>query len=259
WTFQRELASGVTVGAPPDPLGPHGQDWGFPPFVPARLAAVGYQPFARTLRAGFAHVQGLRIDHVMGLFRLFWIPQGRRATEGTYVRYPAEDLLGVLALESHRAGALVIGEDLGTVAAGVRERLAAEQVLSYRLTWFERTRDGAGLRRAADYPRLALAAATTHDLPTVAGFFSGADLAHLRDIGVVAEADLAAAEAGQEAERARLRALLVAEGLLPAGRPVGLRARRGNPSSLTPAPPAGGSGGLKSEAATQVVASHLEP
>jgi 4-alpha-glucanotransferase len=236
WTFQRELASGVTVGAPPDPLGPHGQDWGFPPFVPARLAAAGYQPFVRTLRAGFAHVKGLRVDHVMGLFRLFWIPEGRPPTEGTYVRYPAEDLLGVLALESQRAGALVIGEDLGTVAPGVRERLAAEQVLSYRLIWFERAQDGAGLRRAADYPRLALAAATTHDLPTVAGFFSGADLAHLRDIGVVAEADLAATAARQEAERAALRALLTAEGLLPAGPAGGRRVRRGNPPAAAPEP-----------------------
>src|SRR6266545_2499151 len=196
WAFQDELAGGVTVGAPPDPLGPHGQDWGLPPFVPARLAAAGYQPFARTVRAGMAHVQGLRIDHVMGLFRLYWVPEGRPPTEGTYVRYPADDLLGVVALESARAGALVIGEDLGTVAPGVRERLAAERILSYRLAWFERGPDLArpvggrgrrppGRRRAADYPRLALAAATTHDLPTVAGFFSGADLARLHDIGVV--------------------------------------------------------------------------
>jgi 4-alpha-glucanotransferase len=256
WTFQRELAPGVTVGAPPDPLGPHGQDWGFPPFVPARLAATGYEPFARTLRAGFARAQGLRIDHVMGMFRLFWIPRGRPATEGTYVRYPADDLLGVLALESRRAGALVIGEDLGTVAAGVRERLAVERVLSYRLAWFERAPDGVGPRRAADYPRLALAAATTHDLPTVAGFFSGADLAHLRDIGVVAEADLPAAEAAQEAEREQLRALLAAEGLLPAGRST----RRGNPPDPpTPGRPAGGSGGLKSEAPTLAEGGQLEP
>ena len=246
WTFQRELAPGVTVGAPPDPLGPHGQDWGVPPFVPARLAAAGYQPFARTLRASLAHVQGLRVDHVMGLFRLYWIPAGRPPTEGTYVRYPADDLLGVLALESERAGALVIGEDLGTVAPGVRERLAAEQVLSYRLSWFERApgRDGAapkasGRRRAADYPRLALAAATTHDLPTVAGFFSGADLAHLHDIGVVADGDLAATATGQEAEREELLALLAAEGLLPARPAAGSGARRRTPTAGAPEPSAG--------------------
>src|SRR6266545_3661750 len=250
WAFQDELAEGVTVGAPPDPLGPHGQDWGLPPFVPARLAAAGYQPFARTVRAGMAHVQGLRIDHVMGLFRLYWVPEGRPPTEGTYVRYPADDLLGVVALESARAGALVIGEDLGTVAPGVRERLAAERILSYRLAWFERGPDLArpvggrgrrppGRRRAADYPRLALAAATTHDLPTVAGFFSGADLAHLHDIGVVADGDLAATATGQEAEREELLALLAAEGLLPARPAAGSGARRRTPTAGAPEPSAG--------------------
>jgi 4-alpha-glucanotransferase len=215
WSFQDELAPGITVGAPPDPLGPHGQDWGVPPFVPARLAAEGYEPFARTIRAGMAHAGGLRIDHVMGLFRLFWVPEGAEPADGTYVAYPADDLLGVLALESARAGALVVGEDLGTVAPGVRERLAAEGVLSYRLAWFEEGPDGR--RRAADYPRLALAAATTHDLPTVAGFLEGGDLAHLRNIGVLAGEGFDAAATVQEGERASLRRLLEDEGLLDAG------------------------------------------
>src|SRR6266498_2018112 len=188
WLLEEQLAA-----VPPHPVGPHGQDWGLPPFVPARLGAAGYQPFARTVRAGMAQVQGLRIDHVMGLFRLYWVPEGRPPTEGTYVRYPADDLLGVVALESARAGSLVIGEDLGTVAPGVRERLAAERILSYRLAWFERDPGDArpvggrgrrppGRRRAADYPRLALAAA-----------------------------------ARQEAEGEELRALLAAEGLLRPG------------------------------------------
>jgi 4-alpha-glucanotransferase len=216
WSFQDELAAGVTVGAPPDPLGPHGQDWGVPAFVPDRLAAHAYEPFARTIRAGMAHAGGLRIDHVMGLFRLFWIPEGAAPAEGTYVHYPADDLLGVLALESARASALVVGEDLGTVAPGVRERLAGEGVLSYRLAWFEQDPDGRR-RAAADYPRLALAAATTHDLPTVAGFLDGTDLAHLRDIGVLAGEGFGAAAAAQERERASLRRLLEDEGLLAAG------------------------------------------
>jgi 4-alpha-glucanotransferase len=220
WWFQDELAPGITVGAPPDPLGPHGQDWGVPPFVPARLAAHAYEPFARTIRAGMAHAGGLRIDHVMGLFRLFWIPEGAEPADGTYVAYPADDLLGVLALESARARALVVGEDLGTVAPGVRERLAAEGVLSYRLAWFERGADGRR-RRAADYPRLALAAATTHDLPTIAGFLDGSDLAELRDIGVVAGDGVVDAAAVQERERASLRRLLQEEGLLDAGEPDG--------------------------------------
>jgi 4-alpha-glucanotransferase len=214
WSFQDELAGGVTVGAPPDPLGPRGQDWGLPAFVPDRLAAGGYGPFAQTIRAGMAHAGGLRVDHVMGLFRLFWIPEGAEPAQGTYVRYPADDLLGVLAAESVAAGALVVGEDLGTVEPGVRERLAAEGVLSYRLAWFEQGPDG-GRRRAADYPRLALAAVTTHDLPTVTGFFSGHDLEHLRDIGVVAPGGDEPAE--QEAQRASLRRLLEDEGLLEPG------------------------------------------
>jgi 4-alpha-glucanotransferase len=214
WSFQDELAAGMTVGAPPDPLGPRGQDWGLPAFVPDRLAGGGYGPFAQTIRAGMAHAAGLRIDHVMGLFRLFWIPEGAEPAEGTYVRYPADDLLGVLALESVAAGALVVGEDLGTVEHGVRERLAAEGVLSYRLAWFEHG-PGGGRRRAADYPRLALAATTTHDLPTVAGFFSGSDLAHLAEIGAATPGG--GEQADQEAQRDSLCRLLESEGLLDPG------------------------------------------
>jgi 4-alpha-glucanotransferase len=214
WSFQDELAAGMSVGAPPDPLGPRGQDWGLPAFVPDRLAAGGYGPFAQTIRAGMAHAAGLRIDHVMGLFRLFWIPEGAEPAEGTYVRYPADDLLGVLALESVAAEALVVGEDLGTVEHGVRERLAAEGVLSYRLAWFEHG-PGGGRRRAADYPRLALAATTTHDLPTVAGFFSGSDLAHLAEIGAATPGG--DTQADQEAQRDSLCRLLEEEGLLEPG------------------------------------------
>ena len=214
WSFQDELAAGMSVGAPPDPLGPRGQDWGLPPFVPDRLAAGGYGPFAQTIRAGMAHAAGLRIDHVMGLFRLFWIPEGAEPAQGTYVRYPADDLLGILALESLAAQALVVGEDLGTVEPGVRERLADEGVLSYRLAWFEHGPDG-GRRRPADYPRLALAATTTHDLPTVAGFFTGSDLDHLCDIGVATPGGQE--EADQEAQRASLCRLLEDEGLLAEG------------------------------------------
>lgn len=214
WSFQDVLAGGVTVGAPPDAFGPHGQDWQLRAFAPGRLAASGYAPFLQTVRAGMAHVAGLRIDHVMGLFRLFWIPEGRPPTEGTFVRYPADDLLGLLALESTRAQALVIGEDLGTVEPGVRERLASHDILSYRLAWFERSPDDTGPRRAADYPRLAVAAVTTHDLPTAAGFFSGADLAHQRDIGVITPERLDEALATHERATHELRGLLEAEGLL---------------------------------------------
>jgi 4-alpha-glucanotransferase len=221
WWAQDQLAPGVTVGAPPDLLGPHGQDWAVSAFVPQRLAERGYEPFARTLRAGMAHAGGLRLDHVMGLFRLFWVPPGASPSEGTYVRYPADDLLGVLALESHRTGTLVIGEDLGTVEEGVRDRLAAERVLSYRLLWFERERGG-GRRRASRYPRLALAALTTHDLPTAAGWLGGDDLRELAAVGVVAPDALAERAKAQEAERDELLRLLEAEGVLaPGERSVG--------------------------------------
>jgi 4-alpha-glucanotransferase len=211
-----QLAEGVSVGAPPDPLGPQGQDWGLPAFVPRKLAERGYEPFARTLRTGMAHAGGLRLDHVMGLFRLFWIPEGASPTEGTYVRYPADDLFGVLALESRRAGALVIGEDLGTVEAGVRQRMRDERVLSYRLLWFERERGGAR-RKAARYPRLALAAVTTHDLPTAAGLLTGDDLRHTADIGVVPPDGVEALAERQQRERRELYRLLEDEGVLARG------------------------------------------
>ncbi|HSS10281.1 MAG TPA: 4-alpha-glucanotransferase, partial [Acidimicrobiales bacterium] len=171
WRWQDCLALGVTVGAPPDEFNTVGQDWGFPPFDPWRLRAAGYQPFIDVIRAGLRHATGLRVDHVMGLFRLFWIPSGSRPADGTFVRYPWSDLLDIVALESYRAGAYIVSEDLGTVEDFTRRELADRGVLSYRLLWFELTRPDSGL-----WPELALAAVTTHDLPTVAGLWSGADL-----------------------------------------------------------------------------------
>lgn len=169
WLWQDCFALDVRVGAPPDEFTAAGQDWGLPPFDPWRLRAAAYQPFITTLRSMLRHGGGVRIDHVMGLFRLFWIPPGCSPAEGAYVEYPWRDLLGILALESCRAGAWVVGEDLGTVEPYVREELARRNVLSYRLAWFE----DAPPRR---FPRQAMAAVTTHDLPTVAGLWTGADL-----------------------------------------------------------------------------------
>ena len=168
WTWQDLFARGVSVGAPPDPFNRAGQDWAVPPFDPWRLRAAGYEPFIRTVRAGFRHGVGLRVDHVMGLFRLFWIPAGNGPTEGLYVRYPHRDLLDILALESERAGAFVVGEDLGTVEDVVRDDMAARHILSYRLLWFEE-------RPPAEYRAESLAALTTHDLPTLAGIWEGSD------------------------------------------------------------------------------------
>ncbi|MBV9157624.1 MAG: 4-alpha-glucanotransferase [Acidobacteriaceae bacterium] len=169
WLWQDVFAKRISVGAPPDPFSTKGQDWGLPPFVPHKLRAAAYDPFVQTLRSAMRYSGGLRIDHVMGLFRLFWIPVGASAKQGAYVRYRADELLSILALESVRAKAFVVGEDLGTVEPGVREKLADFRVLSYRVLWFEE-------KPPKQYPELSLASASTHDLPTIAGVWSGADL-----------------------------------------------------------------------------------
>ena len=169
WIWSDQLIPGFTVGAPPDELNLAGQNWGFPAFNPQALMEAGFAPFRETVRAGMAHAMGLRIDHVMGLFRLWMIPHGAAGKDGAYVTYPAGPMLDILAQESQAAGALVVGEDLGTVQPEVRIELRRRQVLSYRLLWFE---EGPPRR----YPRRALAAVSTHDLPTVAGLWTGADL-----------------------------------------------------------------------------------
>lgn len=177
WMWQDQLARDVRVGSPPDEYSLDGQNWGLPPLIPHRLRAAGYEPFIQTIRASLRHSHGLRIDHVMGLFRLFWIPAGFSPGSGTFVRYPVDDLLALVALESQRAAAVVVGEDLGTVEEGVRERLAESAILSYRLLWFEPT-------PPERYPAAALTAITTHDLPTVAGLWTGADLEELKQLGL---------------------------------------------------------------------------
>jgi 4-alpha-glucanotransferase len=177
WAWQDVLARDVTVGVPPDKYNTLGQDWGLPPFIPHKLRAAAYEPFRQIIRATLRHAGGLRIDHVMGLFRLYWIPQGADPSLGAFVRYPADELLAIVALESQRARALVVGEDLGTVEEGVKDQLAAHRMLSYRLLWFEAD-------PPAGYPELALAAVTTHDLPTIAGLWSGADLRAQRQLGL---------------------------------------------------------------------------
>ena len=177
WVWQDCFALGMRVGAPPDEFSAAGQDWGLPPFDPWRLRAAAYEPFIATVRAMLRHGGGVRIDHVMGLFRLFWIPLGSTPAQGAYVEYPWRDLLAILALESVRAGAWVVGEDLGTVEHYVREELAARNVLSYRLVWFEQV-------PPPHFPERALAAVTTHDLPTVAGLWTGSDLEEQDGLGL---------------------------------------------------------------------------
>jgi 4-alpha-glucanotransferase len=177
WLWQDAFALGVRVGAPPDEFNTLGQDWGLPPFNPWRLREAAYEPFIQTLRWGFRHGGGLRADHVMGWFRLYWIPEGAGPAEGTYVHYPHRELFDIVALESHRAAAYVVGEDLGTIEDWMRHELYERNVLSYRLLWFEPG-------PPPTYPERALAAVTTHDLPTVAGMWTGADLEELRALGL---------------------------------------------------------------------------
>jgi 4-alpha-glucanotransferase len=194
WCWQDLLASEVSVGAPPDEFNAGGQDWGLTPFIPQRLRAARYQPFIETIRAMMRNAGGLRIDHVMGLFRLFWIPRALGTKAGAYVRGPAEELLAIVALESQRARAVVVGEDLGTVEPGVREHLAHHRMLSYRLLYFEPMAPAA-------FPELALSSVTTHDLPTIAGLWTGADAAAQRRIGIDPN------EAGTQELRDKLRDL----------------------------------------------------
>ena len=178
WLWQDVLALDIAVGAPPDEFSKQGQSWGLPPFDPWRLRSAGYQPFIQTIRATLGHAGGLRLDHVMGLFRLWWVSrEAGSPADGAYVRYCHDDLLDIVALECHRAGAYAVGEDLGTVEDWVRDELHDRGVLSYRLVWFED-------RPPAEYPEQALAAVTTHDLPTIAGLWTGTDLADQKKIGL---------------------------------------------------------------------------
>lgn len=172
WSLRDALAVGVTVGAPPDPYNQRGQDWSQPPWRPDRLAELGYQPYRAMINAALRHSGGLRVDHIIGLFRLWWIPQGHSPVEGTYVRLDHEALIGILVLEAHRAGGVVVGEDLGTVEPWVRDFLVDRGVLGTSILWFERREDGSP-RSPEDYRRLCLASVTTHDLPPTAGYLTG--------------------------------------------------------------------------------------
>lgn len=177
WCWRKLLAQECSVGAPPDLYNPLGQDWGLPPFIPHQLRAAAYEPFIQTVRAILRHAGGLRIDHVMGLFRLYWIPHGFGPARGAFVRYHTDEMLAIIAVESQRAGAFVVGEDLGTVEDGVRETLADSRLLSYRLLWFED-------EPPPNYPELSMASISTHDLPTIAGLWSGQDLAAQESLGL---------------------------------------------------------------------------
>jgi glycogen operon protein len=211
WSGEARFIPGFSIGAPPDPFAAEGQVWALPPPDPRASHATGHAAFANLLRANMRHASALRIDHVLGLRRLFLVPEGANGSEGAYLACPFEELLGQVALESQRARCLVVGEDLGTVPEGIGEALRGADILSYRVLWFERHAEG--FTPPAAWPARAAACVSTHDLATLAGFWRGADLRERAELGLLD--DLPAALADRAADRAALCALLAAEGLLP--------------------------------------------
>ncbi|WP_438293793.1 4-alpha-glucanotransferase [Streptomyces sp. HUAS TT7] len=215
WAQQDAFAPGMSIGAPPDAFNARGQDWGLPPWRPDVLAASGYAPYRGLLQGLLRHAGALRIDHVMGLFRLWWVPEGHPPTDGTYVHYDAEAMLAVLALEAHRAGAVVIGEDLGTVEPGVREALAERGVLGTSVLWFERDWTGTGLPLAPeDWRPACVATATTHDLPSTAARLTGEHVQLRHRLGLLAT-PLAQEQHAARAEVSEWLGYLERLGLLP--------------------------------------------
>lgn len=215
WLNQDVLAFKADCGAPPDAFAPEGQNWGISPLDPVRLRSSGYRYLIQLLRNNLRYGGAIRIDHVMALFRLFWIPRGLPPAMGTYVHYRDDEVLAILALESVRAKALVIGEDLGTVPDWVRDRLGTAGVLSYRVFYFEREPWG-GWKPPAHYPAQSLAVVTTHDLPTLVGYWEGVDIETRSALGLFPSDDARKAMwAERHREKAGILAALKAEGLLP--------------------------------------------
>ncbi len=215
WAHPELLVSGVSVGAPPDSFNQLGQDWGQPPWHPRRIAAAGYRPLADLFAASLRRAGGLRVDHVMGLTRLWWIPAGRRPDQGAYVSYDHRATVGALAAAAAKADAVAIGEDLGTVDPWIRTELADHNILGTTMLWFARDRNGKPLRPAL-WRRACMATVGTHDVPPVAGFVTGEQVTVRANLGLLAQS--AERERGDsQAALAGWRAALQREGLLPAG------------------------------------------
>jgi 4-alpha-glucanotransferase len=218
WSDQYTMAAGVSIGAPPDPFSQEGQNWGLPPYNPRALRSSRYRSFIELIRANMRYRGALRIDHAMALQHLYWVPDGHSATEGAYVSYPLEDLLGILALESHRNECLIIAEDLGTVPEGFRRRIQEANILSYRVLLFERKWGTNAFITPGEYPRLSIAVASNHDLPTLRAWWEGADLELKRKIGLIPTQEQLEHEHRQrEQDRIQLLEALCAEGLIAAG------------------------------------------
>jgi 4-alpha-glucanotransferase len=183
WSYRDDMLTGVSVGAPPDLFNQAGQSWGLTTFSPRAMRTQGFVAFIDMLRAAFAHAGGIRIDHILGLRRLWLVPEREPARNGAYLRYPLEDMLRLIALESWRHRAIVIGEDLGTVPPGFRERLSEHGLSGIRVLWFERTESGTGFKPPHEWDRDVVSTTTTHDLPTVTGWWRGDDIDWRNRIG----------------------------------------------------------------------------
>ena len=212
WGLGPALARGVTVGAPPDAFNQQGQDWSQPPWRPDQLAELGYAPYRDMLRTVLRHAGGIRVDHIIGLFRLWWVPQGSSPREGTYVRYDHEALVGILTLEAQRSGAVVVGEDLGVVEPWVRTYLAERGVFGTSILWFEKDDQGRPLP-PEKWRELCLATVTTHDLPPTAGYLAGEHV-DLRDRLGLLTRPVAEERAIDDAERESVLEVLRSRGLL---------------------------------------------
>ncbi|MEW6068662.1 MAG: 4-alpha-glucanotransferase [Nitrospirota bacterium] len=184
WNYKDVIADDADVGAPPDDFSPNGQNWGFPPLIPEKLKDSGYEFFIQTIRKNMKYGGALRIDHALGMFRLFWIPEGISSKDGAYVKYPEDALLHIIALESVRNKTMVIAEDLGTMGENVREMLKKFNMLSYRLFYFERNYPDPSFVTPEKYPEMALCAITTHDLPTIYGYWAGHDFEVKKQLGI---------------------------------------------------------------------------
>jgi 4-alpha-glucanotransferase len=218
WAWQDVLVTGVSVGAPPDEFNQRGQDWNQPPWHPQRLAAEQYGPLADLMHAALQHAGGLRVDHVMGLFRLWWVPAGMGPDQGTYVRYDHRAMVGVLAGQAVSAGALAIGEDLGTVEPWIRDYLAEQGVLGTAMLWFERGGNGAPLP-PGKWRRNCLAMVGTHDVPPIAAFVTGEQVELRSRLGLLTRSYQEESDESDAVVRAWQQAL-EAEGLLaPGSRP----------------------------------------
>lgn len=221
WADRALYAIGARIGCPPDDFSLMGQDWGLPPWIPERLREQAYSPFIAMLRANMRGAGALRLDHVMGLMRLYWAPPGEDARSGAYLNYPLADLLGILALESQRNQCLIVGEDLGTVPDEVRSVLYQNGVLSYRLFYFERNwgpENHGAMKLPHEYPAQALVAASTHDLPTLVGFWQGADIELRTQLDLYPDQAMRTRQIAERAEdRGRLLDTLAVAGLLPEG------------------------------------------